>query len=171
MSELTPEEQEKVLLVAQGLLAEPENWVVGRWKCKAMHVVDGKRQQKTDANGKGMFQYCIEGAVNQAIYDALGEERALELGAVHYNGKVLRFNGRGGAPALDINRIARDLMREDEEDGVYGAGGGGFTPAAAMAYNDSKNPRRNSKQFKERHKGVLKILQRRLDEVRALIKK
>jgi len=141
------EDQEKILLVAEGLIAEPDSWVRGQWKCPA--IKPGGMEQKRDANNQPLFQYCIEGAVNQATVNVLGEERARELGVYVANGHGTSWgetyiNGRKPTQLLGLNPVSRKLFGR-----------------AAMNYNDAHD---------STHDGVLRILRTRFQEVRAKLK-
>jgi hypothetical protein len=112
-----------------------------------------------DENGRPMFAYCIEGAINQATYDVLGEKRALALGAIKVNGDdTLSFDGQEDALGFDptmllgLDQIAYEWYGEELEDGDGGA--------CAMAYNDNIGT----------HEGVLGLLREGLARVRAKMK-
>jgi hypothetical protein len=145
--ELTLEEKKKILLTAESLIREPDNWIRGVWKCPAVRVPRDKRgrpgrpEHATDANGNQLFNYCIEGAVNEATYRVLGKERLAELGASTIFGKE---DARKPTAMLGLNAISREL---------YGVG--------AMNYNDRKS---------STHEGVLAILRTGLKEVTAKLK-
>lgn len=142
--ELTSEEQEAILMTAEGYIREPESWIRGKWKCKVslrdpenprkvLRDEEGKSVPATDTNGRPLFQYCIEGAVNQAAIDVLGRERAKKFGA---SSKV----ENDATKRLGLDAIAEKL---------YGV--------PAMSYNDSPE---------STHEGVLRILRTGLRNLR-----
>lgn len=151
MPRIPLKDQETILMVAEGYLAEEENWIRGKWKCPATGPTEDGRgyEHKTDDNGQPLYQYCIQGAINQATYDVLGEERAISLGAVVFNKATnsLDFRGRpesvNPTRSLGLNRIATKLFGPHIEE--------------AMQYNDHPQ---------STHDGVLSILRTRLKEVR-----
>lgn len=143
----TLEEQEEILMVAEGLIREPANWTRGQWKCPAYETskrdkkgrfTSGQRDRKKDSNGEPMFQYCVEGAVNEATLRVLGKERAQQLG----------YSTRGPDPTnlLGLNEISKKL---------YGI-------ERAMGYNDSPD---------STHEGVIRILKEGLRKVRGRMKR
>lgn len=136
------EEQEKILLVAMGYLKEEESWTAGKWKCPA---TDARRKQKRDDNGNPLYQYCIEGAVNQATHDVMGAERAEALGAISVNPSgVITWSGNEDVSFTPTQLLGLDAISEK----LYGE--------AAMDYNDSDAAS---------HEGVLNILRTRLTAV------
>jgi hypothetical protein len=166
---ITLEEQQKILRVALGLIREEANWVRGTWKCPVYEKTSSGRMrskncapvQARDGNGNLLYAHCVEGAINQAVYNVLGEERALDLGAAWIDAEEeLRFDGDNGeetisypTAAMQLNEIAYELYAEEMgwkefqgEEGRY-----------AMTYNDSGGT----------HKGVIKILKTRLKQVSA----
>ena len=78
---ITLEEQEKILLIAKGLIREPESWTEGTWKCPLYEDRRGTLVHARDDNGQKLYQYCIHGAVNEATLAVLGEKRAAVVGA------------------------------------------------------------------------------------------
>lgn len=68
---LTTQEQYDTITEALELIKEPINWCQGEWKCEFM-IPD---------TGECVYQYCLEGAINQAAVNLFGWERAEELGA------------------------------------------------------------------------------------------
>lgn len=82
-SNFTPQESLLVVDEALRLLDTPETFTQGTWKCPVF--VKGEFDHilpKKDEHGRTVYAYCIEGAVNQACINALGEPRAVELGAL-----------------------------------------------------------------------------------------
>lgn len=163
--DLSLEEQEKILIIAESLIREPGSWKTGDWKCELWEQKGGELVQAKDQNGNPLYQYCIEGAVNQATYDVVGEQRALELGAIgtvegefytaegelveeeRISWNVDEFGGDiyGPTDLLGLNEIARNLFPDEV----------GCLDRAAMHYNDDYGT----------HSGVLKILHTRLQQV------
>lgn len=167
---LTLEEQEKILIVADGLLAEEDNWVKGMWKCPAVARDEEGRpirkdnygyEQATDKNGNRLYNYCIEGAVNQATYDVVGEERARALGAIKGKGEELTFDGSNNRSSptkrMGLDKIAYDLFADEMKDmGIWRGSTKRTSSGLAMSYNDHAS---------YAYKGVKKILRTRLTEV------
>lgn len=82
-----------VLDEALRLIRTPERWTTGKWKCpvfatdtKGQRIRDYESRygykQKTDKDGRPMYAYCIEGAVNQAVINKFGPIRAEQVGAL-----------------------------------------------------------------------------------------
>lgn len=169
---LTLEEQEKILLVAKALLKEPDSWVQGTWRCPAFKsdangypiFKDGKGVQKTDANGNPLFQYCIEGAVNQAAYNVLGEDRVFNMltSGVKTSAEMKKLQmaegGDSASAALSGGRVADHLGLNKIAQELYGT-------ETAMEYNDANTDEDECAEFNGTHEGVLEILNRRLAEV------
>lgn len=163
----TEEEQENILRTAIGLILEPDSWTPGTWKCEARDLKSG--EQKFDANGKPLYQYCIQGALNQATYDVLGEGRALELGAVNLdpNGGINFNNGDSpvGYPAhwLGVDEVAAELydlealsFNDSLDLGDLDLGGGEeYDPETV----------RDHPRFLDHHQGVLHILRTKLNRL------
>lgn len=89
-SDFTPQEGLLVVDEALRLLATPDTFVQGTWKCSVPEVnkegqpiIQGAIvRQARDEQGRPVYAYCIEGAINQATLNMLGPVRALELGAL-----------------------------------------------------------------------------------------
>lgn len=162
MSDITLEEQEQILMVAEGLLKEPESWVQGSWKCDLMQVGEkGVLEQATDSNGQQLYKYCIHGAVNQAAFEVLGEERAIAAGA-----------GRMSSPGdIDLSTCAAEDHRnvvdriglDDVARELY--------DMEAMEYNDAGCDEDDEyDDFRGTHEGVLEILRTGLARIRTQLK-
>lgn len=167
---LTLEEQEKILLVADGLLAEPGSWVQGKWKCPLYTTGSKGLAPKCDINGQPLYGYCIQGAVNQAAVDVLGPARAelmgvggLEDAAAHESEEAVINYGRQGngvASALGLDEVAYELYAKDlrwtpEVKEAHGPGN------LVMHFNDTDGtPGR-----------IKKILRTRLKQVRSAMGK
>jgi hypothetical protein len=161
---ITLEEQEKILLVAESLIRQPESWVKGQWKCPVHEQTrdekgrfSGRREQKTDENGAPLFQYCVEGAVNEATLRILGKERALKVGAVRLDvsGEVTVDNPSqvvSPTELMKLDAIAYELHASKMGWNETHKGRRGL----AMTYNDSRGT----------HEGVLNILRTGLSRVR-----
>lgn len=111
---VTIDEQINIVKRARSLIWEPTSWVQGSWKCEL--VAQDGTMLKTP-NGTPKYQYCVEGAINQATYDVIGEKRALALGAVKFNEEtgLLDFQGNGDevggfdpTELLGIDKLAQD---------------------------------------------------------------
>lgn len=161
---VSEEEKEKILRHALGLIREPQSWTTGEWKCPLpeydaagqpkVNPVTGDFVQQKDENDRPLFQYCVHGALNQATYDILGEERAIQLGAFNPDAEErASFSGgtsQWGLPAtwLGIDEIAA------EEYGIE-----------AMTYNDQHSVGRaqyRDEESAQQHQGVLHLLRKRL---------
>lgn len=92
IAQLTEREQIEVLETALELIIEPETWVKGEWKCPVYASPEGKvaainkpwneeLPQAKDERGNPLYAYCLEGAINQAVVDLYGIDRAISLGA------------------------------------------------------------------------------------------
>lgn len=89
MPRFTLAEREKVVEEAINLIKEPANWTTGKWKCPLYQTdEEGNTVYENDVPllahdlyNRPVSQYCIEGAVNQAVVNVLGEKRAIKLGA------------------------------------------------------------------------------------------
>jgi hypothetical protein len=147
---LSTVEQEKILAEAEGLIKEPANWTTGRWKCP-VYKTDEKNRIIRGENGlpipeydlfnRPLAQYCIEGAVNQAAINVLGETRATRFGVSQDSNEMTEM--------LGLNEIARTLYAEQ------------YDIDSAMEFNDDVGD----------HEGVMNILRTRLAEVRKKIKR
>lgn len=71
LDRLTTQEQYDTITAALELIKEPINWCQGEWKCE-FYIPD---------TNECVYQYCLEGAINQAAVNLYGWERAEELGA------------------------------------------------------------------------------------------
>lgn len=167
VEQITLEEQEQILEEAYSLILDPKHWTPGKWKCP-LYETDGKGRviagedgaviQAKTANGIPMYQYCIEGAVNQATFNILGEERALAVGAVAYRddpeGYVdpngLSFQGNEELATYPTRALGLNAITED----LYGM-------ESAMSFNDD-----NDGEEIDTHEGVLTILRTGLERVR-----
>jgi hypothetical protein len=119
---LSAEEKDRILMIAEGLIKQPESWVTSVWKCPAWENdgADLNPKQKEDENGAPLFRYCIEGAVNEATVRVVGEERAISLGAVRrdedgeldYNGDW-HDNQDGPTQILELDQLAYELYGDE----------------------------------------------------------
>lgn len=121
-----------VLDEALSLLATPEQWTTGAWKCAIFkrdpktgfikYDEDGNAVQKTDKQNRPMYAYCIEGAVNQAVINKFGAVRAKALGALSpvapkaedtssYTNEEI--SGPQACDLLSVNDITRELYRDE----------------------------------------------------------
>lgn len=143
------DEQIQIVKRARSLIWERESWVQGSWKCK---IPDA-----TTPNGGEKYQYCVEGALNQATYDVLGEQRALTLGAVVFDNSTgfLDFKGKedrdNPASLLGIDELVQDQF--------------GFT--RAMEFNDSEpeDEDEDGAHYGNVHKGLIEVLSTRLTQL------
>jgi hypothetical protein len=115
--QFTRAEKVAVLTEALRLLRKPESWVKGSWKCLVTtarwddHEYNSEAEPVLDSRGRPQFAYCLEGAINQAVVNVLGEKRAERLGAIgietwHYEVKGQRYIESavdGGAPTRLIS--------------------------------------------------------------------
>jgi hypothetical protein len=170
MSTKTPRftlaEKEKVVEEAIKLIKEPASWTTGKWKCD-VYLTDengylirdenGNAQPARDFLNRPLAQYCIEGAVNQATYNVVGEERAKKLGAYS---DVAGFEGNNDVSVwptdlLGIDELARRKFPEiiGEEDGE---------DHAAMTVNDHYEY-----EPEEGHRNILGLLSDSLAQIKA----
>lgn len=169
---LTLEEQEKILIVAEGLIREPENWITGKWKCPV--IKDDKHAE--DVNGEKLYQYCVEGAVNEAAIQVVGLERLhKEFGVVnpdpsqegyyYFSPEVIARTGAEDlTDLLGLDDIAFKFHGEElnwvsRKDAL-----------GALGYNDSRRSSPLKEDMREIHEGVLNILRTGLKNVRKRIK-
>lgn len=140
---LTEEEALAVVKEADRLLKTEETWTTGTWKCP-VHVTDDcgrivrdemkKPILKTDEQGRQVYAYCIEGAVNQAVVNLFGRERAVEIGALHPDALTIfqdvddhdlpdKVLGRGEATfRISLDEVAlrlysHEIVRDEEDEG------------------------------------------------------
>lgn len=88
----TTKEKIKVITEALRLLRKPEYWCKGNYACtlyvedetgfKIMDA-DGSWIPRTDTKGRVLYQFCLEGAINTATFNVLGQKRAIALGAIN----------------------------------------------------------------------------------------
>lgn len=182
--ELTLEEQEKILTLAEGYIREPESWVCGTWKCPLYRGTGSGITQAQGPNGEPLYQYCVEGAVNQATVDVVGEERAITLGVGRMDpGTAMPVRMPDGTldltsaedelnptRRLGLDTLAFDLWREEGDWET-------FSPhrSYAMEYNDSPEDSEDSGEELEEarrrvHQGLLKLLSTARSRVRDLMK-
>lgn len=115
------------------LLRTPERWTRGFWKCEVFETdKEGNRvrdynttsgyKQKMDKDGKPLFAYCIEGAVNQAVINKFGEARAEQVGALRmgacpingeYTNSDLDTGEAGATELLSVNDIVIELYADE----------------------------------------------------------
>jgi hypothetical protein len=176
---LTLVEQEAILEETLRLIKEPASWTIGEWKCdlyetdkKGDFIQDGAGGYKRacDRNNRPLSQYCVEGALNQATYNKLGESRARKLGAIDDDydlGDNAAFSSEGVAldPAelLGINELAMKMYEERLLD-HYGSTHLEHNPKYAMLLNDSywsSDP--------AGHAAIMGLLKTRLAEVKEVL--
>lgn len=167
-------EREQVVERAIELIKKPANWATGKWKCNLyetdkkgnfVHGEDGELKQAHDIFNRPLSQYCIEGAINQATYDVVGEKRAIALGAYNKyeeDGENAGFQGLGEDDGgswypTDILGID-DLARRRFPDKVE------YEDHAAMVLNDSFQ---GEKDAKRGHEVILGLLTDTLDSIKA----
>lgn len=101
---LTNQERTEIVDEAIRLITLPHTFIQGEWKCPVFEVpktgerfsvatedesghrintasVPSNAVQARDKSGRPVFAYCIQGAINQAAINKLGDKRAIELGA------------------------------------------------------------------------------------------
>lgn len=164
---VTEEEKEQILRHALGLIREPQSWTMGSWKCPMPEInldltmkinpKTGQYVQATDDNGRPLFQYCVHGALNQATYDILGEERAIELGAINpLEENDSRFNGSESQYGLPAFWIGVESLAYEE----YGHEAMEFNDGAANCEPEDEEVARET-----RHQQVLGLLRTRLSQL------
>ena len=124
-----------ILDEALRLIRTPERWTTGKWKCPVYerdpkHPGDylrdpetGSFKQKRDKDGRLMFAYCIEGAVNQAVINKFGPIRAEQVGALR----------PGSCP---INEAELDFGNEALDAYRSLPGGGGISATGLISVDD-----------------------------------
>lgn len=158
----TKKERLAVLEEALRLIRKPHSFVQSNWKCQAIKrdpetgtpVIDfvtGKYQPIL-VNGKPIYSYCVEGAVNEATVTVLGVERAWKLGACNKRGQVKEDGNL--ADNLSINVVARELFGDDLAEWGYSA-----DSCSARHVNDGYK-------WGDSHKAVLKILRKKIKELK-----
>jgi len=155
---MTVEEQIEIIKRARALIHEPTSWAQGAWKCEVKKFDEtGTYVPACTPNGTPQYAYCVEGAINQATYDVIGEGRAMHLGAVVFNEEtgLLDFKGNeellGYDPTklLGIDELAQDMFGFD----------------CAMEYNDHEEESDGEADPQEIHKGILSMLSERLRQL------
>lgn len=160
----TLSEKESVLKETLRLLRKPESWTKNRWKCelpardkrgRIVYKKTGIRRelvQAKDSKGRLLYQYCLEGAVNQAILNVLGEKRAIALGAYHpdQSSENYKFTGSEGSKYVSITELL---------DEMFPARGFGHDPASFNDWSQTK------------YEDVINLLKTRLNRIRQQIKK
>lgn len=171
---LTHAERQEVVEEAIRLIKEPAHWTTGSWKCPVFEVDDkghfiedektGEWKQATDHFNRPLSQYCIEGAVNQATVNVVGEDRASRLGAYSKSDAKGEDGGLSGPRSnamtdrLGIDAIAKELYSDLIEE--TGDGEDEMHPALVVNdYFESDDP--------EGHKTVIDLLQRALKGIKS----
>lgn len=156
---LTPDEREQILTRAVSLIREPARWTKGRWACPVYERDEYDRKVRArDDNGRELSQHCIEGAVNQATVDVLGEERAFNLRALRSTrDENENLNGSRMTEMLGLNKIALELYKDKYPGWLQNASGSRY----AMALNDFRQTR---------HATIMKVLRTGLERVRRMKK-
>lgn len=154
----TLKEREAVLKEALRLIRRPETWVKGKWKCELFQKKNGRVLFKNhepipfkDSRGRQVFAYCLEGAVNQAIVNVLGEKRAITLTA-YYPGYADNIDDALSSSVPSKTISLTDLIMELYPKRLD------FGEADANVFNDHKATK---------HEDVLKVLRLKLKDVRA----
>lgn len=101
LSKFTKAEKVRILDEAFDLISEPENWIQGTWKCPIRDPKTGTT--KLDKKGNPKYAYCVEGAVNQAVVNLFGQERANAVGVNQ------DMSGNYMADTLFLDKLASDL--------------------------------------------------------------
>jgi len=177
----TLREKADVLKEALRLLRKPENWVTGDWKCEL--VTDGEFvvarkddlalrpgrssfEPYVDKQGRQQYAYCVEGAINQAMINVLGKERARSIGQVTESGMT------SGAPAelVSVNELLRSMADPEEELITFEGAQTYDLHRPAQGVNDSLSSY-TKKSREHGHAVVTKLLRKRLNQLRYQIKK
>lgn len=181
-SDFTPQESLLVLNEALSLLATPETFTQGTWKCP---VYEKPRKgefltsptAKRDEHGRVIYAYCVEGAINQACINALGEPRAVELGALTAKtGEGWDVNPeymQGGKPTelLSLNQLADKLFHSIIEEKKPDYLGGDEARSAQIVndcgYQESPSGEVAESAKQTAYERVTKLLKRKRDALRA----
>lgn len=171
----TPKEVVNVIDEALRLIATPETFVQGEWKCplierdekgKALLDAQLKPIPKVNKQGEPVYGYCVEGAINQAVLNLFGKERAVKVGAISvdpYNEERIGFDLSDAACKLSVNVTAHKLFRDELRElyGFYFS----ETEDDAASHSFARALNDDSKVDKETaYKRVKRILQRRRKE-------
>lgn len=158
----TLSERESVLKEALRLIRRPETWNKGSWKCqlfakndRGMILFKGDQAVPLkDSRGRQLYSYCLEGAVNQAIYNVLGPIRARALEAYYPNLEDPEDPGEAFSSSKPTEMISIvDLVME-----MY--------PNRGVTLGYDFNDHRSTT-----HGEVIGVLRRKLRDVRAQLRK
>jgi hypothetical protein len=116
------------------------------------------------ANGLPLYQYCVEGAVNEATVEVIGRERAIACGAVwerpdgtlEYNDWDDRDPPVTPAGLLGLDALAFEIHGEE-----CGWSEGQEEDRLALEFNDEYAD----------HASIMELLTTRLDQVRSKLSK
>ena len=137
---LTQSERVQIVDEAIRLIKRPDTFIQGDWKCPVFEMpktnerfavmtegdeggaipaaqasIPPQAVQARDKDGRPLFAYCIEGAINQAGINILGPEKASRLGAtngVTRYGELEPAHSEDFADYLDINDLAVLMFAE-----------------------------------------------------------
>ena len=127
LDNLTGQEQIDVLERALFHLRTPERWCQGEWVCTI-----------PAHNDKGYINaYCLEGAINQAVVDLYGEDRAKELGAWDESLGIAVEDGTTPTEIISLNETVIELYPSELEKWMAGRPDGN-TDFLAMVWQDKE---------------------------------
>jgi hypothetical protein len=177
----TKREQLAVVTEAIKLIKDPQFFKQGDWVCPITKWDAEKREYIPLVSEKGeiLYQMCIEGAVNRAVFNLFGKARAFRLGAYgtflddtlsinkENENELKALTGYLPTALLSLNKQAYDLFPDDLhgenprtgiENEVDGSGS-----LCAQHINDADDT-------SEAHERVMKILRTKQRELRKALK-
>lgn len=180
---LTDQERRSIVDEAIRLIQQPINFVQGWWKCplwvnpadpneivaindssEGGQYVPESYVRACDENGREMFSYCVEGAINQAGINILGRERAGELGA--WDGSK-----EWGEPEPSHNPVFSDYLSVNDMARVFISQKGLYDgpldniESPARYVNDLEDFEQPDRSKDRAHRRVLKILRDRAEQL------
>ena len=176
IAQLSEREQVEVLEAALDLIIKPETWVKGQWKCPVYETKDEKNEFTTfksitsrpvkDKQGNPLYAYCLEGAINQAVLDLYGYERASALGA--YDEQLANEEGddmgiaveNGTTPTDQISLNELVMQKYANSPMVRNKIAQGETRFAAMLWQDAPETT---------HEQVIELVRKKLTQLRRRI--
>ena len=190
---LTIGERAAIVREALRLIKRPDTFIQGEWKCpiyekpktgELVQLPGGVASYSspetrmltpaTDEQGRPLFAYCVEGAINQAGINLLGVERAIQLGATDGSsryGEIEPKHSSGFAEFLSVNEVARVMFADLLSQFGFDADNRPESPAQYInddfADMEVWETEHVHVEKEESHHRVLEILRERLRQLRA----
>lgn len=170
--QLSTEEQIATLTEALRLIRKPESWIKGKWRCPIyektpsgkLRMKNKDRVQETDSKGNPLYAYCLEGAINQAVYNLYGHDRAKTVGAWSSFGSDGGFEGDRfiyPTATISIDGLVWDMFKDEIiEARSYTFSTSATVNHASLLWQDMDETT---------HSDVLKVLRKKLRELKALV--